>query len=240
MNINISVQGRGRPLVLFHGWGFDAQIWYPLLPALTGTYELYLVDLPGFGLTPSMEWEEFKVVLLRQLPTHFSLAGWSMGGLYATRLALESPQHVTHLLNISSSPHFIQELAWPGIPRRVINTFYQELTTDPERILQQFIELQLQGQTLPPAMVSQKAALAGLSAGLDVLFSWDFRQDLKQLNVPVCYLFGRLDAIVPRITMTTMQTRYPLFNYILFAKAAHAPFLSHPVEFIAALKEFLQ
>ena len=240
MTIHVSVHGIGKPLVLFHGWGFDSNIWCSLLPALTDKHQVYLVDLPGFGLTSPMDWEMFKATLLKQLPLGFALAGWSMGGLYATRLALEAPQRVTHLLNISSSPHFIKDLTWPGISGHVIKAFYQDLTKDPERILQQFIDLQLQGQTLPSAMLGKKATLFGLSAGLDVLVSWDLRSDIKQLNMPVCYMFGRLDAIMPQRTMTKMQVIYPQLNYILFAKAAHAPFLSDPDEFIRSLEEFIQ
>ena len=106
--LNITVHGRGKALVLLHGWGFDSQIWHSIQPELSNRYQLYLVDLPGFGLSPSVDWENFKSILLKQLPAHFAIAGWSMGGLFATRLAIEAPCRVSHLLNIASSPCFIR------------------------------------------------------------------------------------------------------------------------------------
>ena len=239
MNINVTIHGTGKPLVLFHGWGFDHQIWYPLLPLIRSKYQLFLVDLPGFGLTPLMEWEPFKIKLLQQLPSNFAVAGWSMGGLFATRLAIEEPAHVSHLISIASSPRFIRESQWPGVDIEIFNGFYQDLARHPTRTLQQFMTLQLQGQPIPLSIIEQSPAVPSLQAGLELLLYWDLRQALTQLRLPAFYMFGRLDTITPRTTMAIMQKRYPHFDYYLFPKAAHVPFLSHQEEFINALDEFL-
>lgn len=236
-NPHIVIQGKGKPVVLFHGWGFDSKIWLPLLPALTNYYKLYLVDLPGFGLTPPIEWDVFKSALLKHVPTKFAVLGWSMGGLLATKLAVEEPEHVTHLINVTSSPYFLRDDQWPGVAPQIFNEFYQSLSSNPQQMLQKFITLQLQGQKI---LVGNAPSLHGLQTGLDLLMSWDLREKLTQLNQPVSYMFGRLDTIVPRTTMITMETLYPGFHYTMFPKAAHAPFLSHPNEFIIALERFLQ
>ena len=240
MNINISAHGHGRPLVLFHGWGFDSNIWNPLLPELSEKYRLYLVDLPGFGSTTAMPWDEFKAGLLEKLPNEFAVAGWSMGGLYATRLVVEESKRITHLINICSSPHFIRKNDWPGVGAEVIDRFYRDLVNRPEQTLKDFINLQLSGQKMPHVAVGQPPTIAGLQKGLELLINWDMRQDIKPLSLPVCYMFGRLDAITPHLTMTTMQKNYPQFNYLMFAKAAHVPFLSNSAEFIVALEGFVK
>ena len=240
MTVNVVIHGKGKPLVLFHGWGFDIHVWQSLLPLLTTKYQLYLVDLPGFGLTPPMVWENFKAALLKRLPQHFAVAGWSMGGLFATRLAIEETARVSYLLNIASSPRFTQEKQWPGVSEQVFEAFYQNLASNFQQTLKQFIELQLHGQLIPPVLLGNKPTLEGLKTGLDILDNWDFRRELAQLRIPVCYMFGRLDAITSHRIMRVMSAMYPHFNYILFAKAAHAPFLSHPSEFVMALDEFLQ
>ncbi len=49
MTIHITKYGNKHPLVFFHGWGFDSQVWLSLVPLLEDKYELILVDLPGFG-----------------------------------------------------------------------------------------------------------------------------------------------------------------------------------------------
>ncbi len=234
---HIIVHGKGPPLVLFHGWGFDAKIWSSLLPRLGGCYQLYLVDLPGFGLTPPMAWDLFKSGLFEQLPPTFAMLGWSMGGLIGTQLAIEAPLRITHLVNIASSPCFIQGRGWPGVSQTVFNKFHDDLSSNPEHLLKQFIELQLQGQTMA---LGHPPSLSGLQAGLDVLVRSDHRQALKTLTQPVCYMFGRLDSIVPWRTSALMMQLYPNIHQVVFPKAAHAPFLSHPDDFVKALEVFLQ
>src|SRR3990167_6159175 len=96
-------------LVFLHGWGFDHHIWHPLVDKMShhdypGDY--YLVDLPGFGQSPMMDWDAFKTALMTQCPGQWILIGWSLGGLLATRLALEIPQRVTRLINVASIPRF--------------------------------------------------------------------------------------------------------------------------------------
>lgn len=240
MSISIRIQGSGKPLVFFHGWGFDSQIWESLLPNLSQNYQLYRVDLPGFGLTPPMDWQAFSTELLKQLPHRFILLGWSMGGLLATRLAIEHPDRLSHLVNIASSPRMVSEIEWPGVDIKVLRAFYQQLSKDPYKTLQAFIKLQLDVQNIPAQFLGITSSKIGLQAGLDILVNWDLRASLKQVKLPVSYMFGRLDGIVPYKTMATMQSIYPHFNYQLFAKASHVPFLSHPQTFIAALKDFLQ
>lgn len=233
MHLHIEKRGQGYPLVFFHGWGFDSQIWCKLAGAIENRYQLYLVDLPGFGQSSHMNWELFKNKLLKVLPKQFALAGWSLGGLLAMRLALEEEARITHLISISSSPRFIKEKGWPGIDNQVFTQFFLNLKKDPEKFLAQFIMLQLQGKSYDHRQI--RPSLSGLEAGLDILAEWDLRMALCDFVKPTIFMFGHLDAITPRATMTAMQKSFPNFSYVLFEKAAHMPFLSHQNEFITAL-----
>lgn len=238
MNVHINKYGAGFPLVLFHGWGFDCQIWMPLVSQLEHNYQLILVDLPGFGQTPAMSWEQLKQQLFEQLPKKFALLGWSMGGLYATRLALEEPQRVTQLINVASSPRFLLDNNWPGVAKEVFSSFYQNLLKDARATLEEFIELQMSKSKLEFTLGKLPSSV-GLESGLEILATWDFRGQLKHLELPVCYMFGRLDPIVPVKTMHTMQEQYPQFNYVFFRRAAHMPFLSHMDLFVNEIRGFI-
>lgn len=236
--LNLRTENKLRSLVLFHGWGFDSQIWQPLMPELQREYEVIRVDLPGFGLTSIMDWNQFKTELLLKLPLHFAVAGWSLGGLYATRLTIEAPERVTHLLNITSSPHFIADKDWGGISQGVFEHFYSTLSINKEKVLNDFIALQTNDKTLRFNL--QKAPNEqGLKQGLDVLKTWDLRHKLQHVSQPTCYLFGRLDRITPIVTMQAMERMYPHFKYHLFRHSAHMPFLSHSKLFLDLLREFI-
>lgn len=239
MNLYIKVIGKGSPLVFFHGWGFDHTIWLQLATCIDNEYQLFLVDLPGFGLSSPMSWELFKKNLIQQLPAQFALAGWSMGGLLATRFAIEEPTQVTKLINISSSPRFIKEKAWPGIEKQAFSQFFINLTADPQLTISEFIGLQLKNNSYQYHNEIMPDP-ASLKEGLQILADWDLRELLHSLKRPAYFLFGHLDAITPRATMAAMQKLYPQFNYLMFAKAAHIPFLSDRAEFITVLQDILR
>ena len=235
-SIHITRVGCGTPLVLLHGWGFDSRIWQANLVNLAERYEVFCIDLPGFGLSPYMGWDDFKSSLFCQLPSTFALAGWSLGGLVATRLALEETHRVTHLINIASSPCFVQVDEWPGVAKASLGLFCERLERTPNQVLQEFMALQFPGNK---ASVFAAPTVAGLQMGLEWLSTWDLRRELVNIKIPVLYLFGRLDAIVPGKTMKVMQALYPNFQYVMFGRAAHTLFLSHQEMFLSELNRFL-
>lgn len=234
--LNIQCLGQGQPLVLFHGFGLAAGIWLSLARKLKSQFKLYLVDLPGFGQSALLSWTDFKQQLLAQLPERFTLLAWSLGGLYATRLALESPAAVSLLVNVASSPCFVQDEAWPGIEPRVLQAFHRQMLKNPAQLRQQFVTRQLQGHdfVLHPY---ETTMLPGLEQGLAVLSGWDLRELMPELSCRSYYVFGAKDEILPIQTMAAMQARYTQIHYAVFEQAGHAPFLSHEEEFISFLNQ---
>lgn len=234
--IHVKQSGKGHPLVLFHGWGFDSRIWDAVLPVLAQRYEVYSVDLPGFGLSAWMDWGGFKTNVLTQLPQQFALMGWSLGGLVATRLALEATEKVTHVVNIASSPCFVENISWPGIPKATLLGFCDRFMHHSDDVLREFMTMQLPGQEESHHTLT---TIQGLRSGLDWLMTWDFRDKIDLIQCPVLYIFGSRDAIVPLKTMSVMQAKYPRLQYLLMSKAAHALFLSHVDPFVKAITAFI-
>ncbi len=104
-SLHIETIGQGRPIVLLHGWGVNSAVFTPLHHTLKD-HQLLLVDLPGFGDSPAIEggldaWVDH---LMAQLPERAIWAGWSLGGLVATRAAQRYPERINALLTIASSP----------------------------------------------------------------------------------------------------------------------------------------
>ena len=239
MTIHLTKFGQGRALVFFHGWGFDSQIWLSIIPKLAVQYQIILVDLPGFGKSSMMNWQQFKTELLENLPMTFALVGWSMGGLFATRLILEAADRVTHIVHISSSPRFLGDDSWPGLPSESLLNFYNKLLVDKDKTLRDFAALQMKRVKIPVSP-SFESTNQGLKQGLDVLQFWDFRSKLQEIHLPSCFIFGTLDSITPIKIMHTMQSAFPQFSYVSFEQAGHMPFLSHPDKFVALLEDFIR
>ncbi|STV85944.1 putative pimeloyl-BioC--CoA transferase BioH [Klebsiella michiganensis] len=55
--------------------------------------------------------------------------------------------------------------------------------------------------------------------------------------MPFLRLYGRLDGLVPRKIIPLLDALWPKSTSIVFDKAAHAPFISHPQAFCAPLIE---
>ncbi|HXO25193.1 MAG TPA: alpha/beta fold hydrolase, partial [Streptosporangiaceae bacterium] len=50
--------GTGTPLVLLHGLGSSRRAWDPVVPALADHFDVIAVDLPGFGESAPLPWQD--------------------------------------------------------------------------------------------------------------------------------------------------------------------------------------
>src|SRR5919206_3948816 len=91
--------GEGPPLVLLHALGESAHDWQWVLPGLANTHRVYAPDLPGFGesakplddYSPAF-FARFVAAFLDALEIERTVvAGNSLGGIIALRLALSEP-----------------------------------------------------------------------------------------------------------------------------------------------------
>lgn len=244
--------GTGPDLVLLHGWGLHAGIWAPVIDALSAGFRLHLYDLPGHGLSPPVEYFTRHAVcaaLARSAPAHAHWLGWSLGGMLAVDFAAQHPERVRRLALVASHPKFVASADWPqAMAPEVLDGFAQALATDYAATLNRFLGLVARGapdngvlRALRRALQSAPAPAAGaLRAGLDILRSADLRVAAGGLLMPVLWLAGCRDTLVPVASLRALVEAQPQQRLHEFARAGHAPFVSHPDEFVAALREFLQ
>lgn len=234
-------------LVLLHGWGLNAEVWHCISEELSSHFTLHLVDLPGFGRSQgfgAMTLEEMAERVLAQAPEKAIWLGWSLGGLVASQVALAHPERVQALVTVASSPCFSARDAWPGIKPEVLAGFQQQLSEDFQRTVERFLALQTMGTETArqDARALKKTVLAlpmppvdVLNGGLEILKTVDLRESLTSLKMPFLRLYGYLDGLVPRKVVPLLDALWPESESLIFAKAAHAPFISHPDAFCQAL-----
>ena len=103
--------GRGEPLVLIHGLGDDHRAWRKTVPDLMLRRRVILYDLRGHGATsvgePDSTLQQLGAdlaALLEVLELERPLiAGFSLGGTIAMRLALDRPELVGGLALVATS-----------------------------------------------------------------------------------------------------------------------------------------
>lgn len=241
-----------QPLVLLHGWGLNRAAWDGILPLFAVDQPVLCLDLPGFGDRQSVP-EPYLLraiaeQLLPDIPEQSLLVGWSLGGLVAQEIAAISPNKVKALALVASSPCFVASEQWPGMESTVLSQFAQALQTDVVKTIERFMAIQAMGsetarqdikrlkESVLGLPLPQEAALIG---GLAILANTDLRQQMTLLECPISACFGRLDALVPVGIAALITTLVPTAEITIFAKASHAPFISHPAEFMQWLNAWL-
>jgi pimeloyl-[acyl-carrier protein] methyl ester esterase len=239
-------------LVLLHGWGLNAEVWRCISEELSSQFTLHLVDLPGFGRSRdfgAMPLADMAEQVLAQAPDKAIWLGWSLGGLVASQIALTHPERVQALVTVASSPCFSARAEWPGIKPEVLAGFQQQLSNDFQRTVERFLALQTMGtetarqdaRTLKATVLSlPMPEVAVLNGGLEILKTVDLREPLASLTLPHLRIYGYLDGLVPRKVVPLLDALWPQSESQVIAKAAHAPFISHPEAFCTALTALRQ
>ena len=249
--MHVEVRGAGPDLVLLHGWAMHGGVFAALCDRLSGQFRLHLVDLPGHGHSlhspVPLELDAVADNLARRLP-RAAWVGWSLGGLFALRVALRHPERVRALAMLCSSPRFVRSEDWPqGMEAGVFHSFADGLARDYRGTIDRFLMLEAQGSDHARAeirLMRQQAFAVGepspaaLEEGLALLRDTDLRASLPQLAMPSLWIAGRRDRLVNPQGLEWAAQVAPRARFRRIDHAGHAPFLSHADEVAMALVDF--
>lgn len=198
--------GPDRPLVLVHGLGARATDWAPLIPRFTAAgYHVYALDLLGYGDSDkpadgdfSIRGEERAVLgFLHALNLpQADVAGWSMGGWVAMRLALDHPETVRRLVLYDSAGLYFDfdfplTLFSPG-SRAELDALVTRLEPDRPRLHVPALAAHGLVRKFQANKWIVDRSLASMLAGRDIL---DFRAG--NLKMPVLIVWGTEDKLIP-------------------------------------------
>lgn len=249
--LHVDIIGKGNPLILLHGWGWNSRIWESLVPQLAEKFQLFCIDLPGFGknhlISTSYNIIDLADLLLAVTPVKSAWLGWSLGGMIAWHIALNHPERVTRLITVASSPKFIGTENWPGVPLPTLEKFSRLLQENYQKTLREFLELQLRGASksnelfaqLQPHIIHAPHALPALTEGLNLLKNLDLRSNLDQQQCKSLHLFGSHDTLVPVSIAEKIKILSPQTHCVVVKKSGHMPFLSQQEIFIEVIEKFL-
>ncbi|MDR2195824.1 MAG: pimeloyl-ACP methyl ester esterase BioH [Gallionellaceae bacterium] len=240
------------PLVLIHGWGMHSGMWDIILPALKRQGHVHCVDLPGHGKNISARFTLDSIVntLAETFTEPINVCGWSLGGEIALHWAQRFPQQIRKLILVASTPCFAERADWScGMPQATLQQFAADLERDHAGTLRRFLALQVRGSDNERALLSDLRAqldrrgepdVQALRDGLTILRDTDLRAELPLIQQPVLLIAGARDRLTPPEASRYMAEKLPDARLIEIAGAAHAPFLSHPKEFLQGVIDFLQ
>ncbi|MES2499371.1 MAG: pimeloyl-ACP methyl ester esterase BioH [Pseudomonadota bacterium] len=253
MSAHVEIIGQGQPLVMLHGWGMHSGVWQPLIKKLSAQYMLYLVDLPGMGNSRPIEPYHLHALadeVAQVIPGVSDVLGWSLGGLVAQRIALNQPDRIRRLILVASTPCFVNKNDWDaGIDPANFESFAAAVNSDYKATILQFLTLQCMKADDARSTLKQLRASfdarptptqTTLQRALQILLESDLRAEVSSIRKPTLLIHGDRDTLAPVQAAHWMMQQLPHGFLRVMSGSAHAPFLSHSEQFIAALNQFLE
>ncbi len=251
--IHIETFGKGKPIVLVHGWGMHSGIWRDFAVALSKSYRVICLDLPGHGQSEAIA--DFSLDTVAKILTDTineetcCWLGWSMGAEIVLDVARHYPNRVDKIILLAGSPCFIKKDCWPGVDKRVLDEFALSLESDVESALSKFLAWQVQGLTAWKRYLDKLIVkvfeygfpdLKTLLSGLTLLKQTDLRNEFAELNIPTAIILGEKDILIPASVGVELKVLNPQLELDVIEKAGHAPFLSHQDEVVNVVSDFME
>lgn len=246
-DLSITRSGKGKAIILLHGWGMNASIFDPLCEDLNQYGQVYRVDLPGYGSSrwdSALSFEDQTAQIVAQIPEG-TLIGWSMGGLYATEMLRQNPGQYERLILIASNPCFVQRPGWLcAVKESVFDDFARELDRGWAVTIRRFLSLQMLGnenarEIIRGLMVQIEKTgqpdAEALKFGLALLKHADARPVLANCEIPIHMILGGRDAMVPSSLARDIGKVNAKIQVELIASAAHTPFISHTEQVVSMI-----
>jgi 2-hydroxy-6-oxonona-2,4-dienedioate hydrolase len=254
--------GTGVPILFIHGISESSEFWDRQLEAGIGQHRLLAIDLPGHGLSDlgdqPFELDKFAIFSLRIVEAlrldRFYVVGNSLGAAIAVRMAAAAPRRIAGIV-LANSAALGRGVCMPF--RIMTLPLLGELMTKPGKTA---VEQQLKAIFHDPAIVTssiravadrnmakpggQQAFLATLRLmagfGGQRQQTWErTRSLLKTLAVPVLFIHGKQDAVLPAQQSIEVQAIAPNSKLILLDDCGHTPQIEKPEIFNQALAEFV-
>lgn len=256
------IGNEGPPLIFVHGILRFAEDWLLNMPTFARHYQVYALDLVGYGRTdkPDIDYEFFELAkFLDDFMTVLgiekaTLVGHSMGGGVVLAQACHHPEKVDKLVLVSSvgfgrNVHKSLRFATlPGLsnlfavpPRPFIAQAFKEVIYDSKLITPELVDYAYEMFCLPGwKRAISKTLLSNLSLGgiREDLFN-AVKKALPRIEAPTLIIWGRQDPVM------SYRHGYAAAEWIrgaelrILDECRHFPMWEHPEIFNALLQEFL-
>ncbi len=250
--IHTDTLGRGKPIVLVHGWAMQSGLWRSFAKELAKSYQVTLIDLPGHGrsgaVTP-FTLETVSEALVDAIPDEPSCwLGWSLGAAFVLEIARRFPGRVDKLILLAGTPCFMKKPSWTGMDEQVLDSFAESLQQDSHATLLRFLSLHIKGINNQKVVLQELKTLVfeppapdqlTLQEGLAILKQADLRGEFANLKVPVAIILGQLDTLIPVAVAGKMQELLPEIDLTIIDRAGHVPFLSHQQNVVSVVRHFM-
>jgi len=252
--LHYEVDGRGKAVVLLHGWLSSWGLWRNTMLTLSNErrYRIYALDFWGFGDSAKKSVQSFNVTSYASMVEQFMdkmgidqapIIGHSMGGTVSMKLALDCPSRVQKVAVVGSplagnslnvflklgSFRIIANLIWraPSALLLGLKVFSPILAQDGQEVYE-----------ILKRDFSQTTVEAFLRS-IGSLWRTDLRPSLRQIGVDVLGIYGSGDNIVNPNQAEVLKDNVTRAQIKMMTRSGHFPMLDEPELFHNTILAFL-
>ncbi|MGJ7031626.1 alpha/beta fold hydrolase [Niabella hirudinis] len=242
--------GKGRPVVLIHGWPLSMEMWeYQFSDLVDNGNRVISYDRRGFGKSskPWMGYEydaltaDLNALMIQLDLKEAVLVGFSMGsGEVARYLKTFGRNRVSRVALISPVLPFLMKTEGNpyGMEAGVFSDMITGIKTDHigflETFMKQFFGTSLLNRSASKPLLeyylglASRAAMHAMVHCITSFSATDFRSDLEAMHLPLLLVHGDEDQIVPRtVSSDRLAELVPGAQYAVYPGAPHGLFYTH-------------
>ncbi|MDE5655975.1 MAG: alpha/beta hydrolase [Muribaculaceae bacterium] len=237
-----TVSGEGKPMILMHGWGCNADTLASVEKTAAESHRVYNIDFPGFGQSPepTQVWgvddytralENFVRLLGIEKPV---LLGHSFGGRVGILYSSRNP--VDRLVLVDAA----------GVkPRRPLNYYVKVYSFKLMKRLYTLIygkegaAKRIEAERARRGSADYQSASPRMRAILSKVVNEDLCHVMPAIQAPTLLIYGENDTATPVRDAKKIESLVPDAGLVVFPGCGHYSFLDNPYQFAAVLRSFL-
>lgn len=237
-----TVSGEGKPMILMHGWGCNADTLASVEKTAAESHRVYNIDFPGFGQSPepTQVWgvedytralENFVRLLGIEKPV---LLGHSFGGRVGILYSSRNP--VDRLVLVDAA----------GVkPRRPLSYYVKVYSFKLMKRLYTLIygkegaAKRIEAERARRGSADYQSASPRMRAILSKVVNEDLCHVMPAIKAPTLLIYGENDTATPVRDAKKIESLVPDAGLVVFPGCGHYSFLDNPYQFAAVLRSFL-
>ncbi|MBC8100255.1 MAG: alpha/beta hydrolase [Armatimonadetes bacterium] len=250
--VHYETLGRGRPVLLLHGWLGSWALWRNTIDVLSKEFRVYALDFFGFGDSVDRN-SNFSVNNFVESVDQFMdrlgivkapLVGHSMGGTVSLAAGVRFPEKIVKVIVIGSPVNGSSlnpmlklagyrgtaRIAWinPSLLRTLIRGYGYFMAKDGRAI----------GNMIAEDMT--KITVDSFFQSIGTLRDTDLRTSIGDLQMPVLGIYGKNDIIVDPKQHKVLKQYAPHSQIAWFEHSGHFPMMDEPQRFHSTVIDFLK
>jgi len=227
-------------VVFLHGWRSEAAVWKQAMVELENTYQVFALDLPGFGKSEkpkhTFDLASYSLVVrgfVEKLGLkNVNLVGHSFGGRVAIKLSSTEPELIKKLVLVDSAG-----FNFHNKNKREIFRFFSKIAR-PFFRLPGFKSLR---PTIYKAIgADDYVATPDMKDTFVKVINEDLTALLRFIRQQTLIVWGGKDEDTPMILAMLLKENIRHSDMVVFNDAGHFSFLDEPKKFAEAVRDFLK